>query len=126
MLDIGQLFRDSKTIGASNTPVDTRNMVSNAFKGRQLKSGFTLSWKEQNAHYVGFVNDGTKFQPAQYFVEATVFDIIDLIQNNDKPSLKQGLLSNIGKTSGRKAQTKRKKRLLRSRTIFKERSGYYR
>ena len=85
--------RNSKNIAKRNTNYDTGNLVNNAIKTYNIKSGFVVMWDESNAYYIKFVNDGTKHNRAFNFVGRTANDIKDMIEENrdslqfvDRPS----------------------------------------
>ena len=72
-----KIITDCHSIARYLAPKDTGNLSRNAIKIRnRTQNSFTLTYSATDAYYIGFVNEGTKHQPAQHFIENTVQHIV--------------------------------------------------
>lgn len=76
-----QLKRRMLRIAKNMSPKDTENLSRNAIRGRNWnnKSKFTINYSGSIADYTKFVEEGTKYQKAQRFIERTALLLTNIL-----------------------------------------------
>ncbi len=78
------MMMDSLNIAKSLAPIDSGNLRHNAIKLLRRKNGFTIKYSAVDAYYIEFVEDGTKNQKAQRFIENTYKTLSEYFANVGK------------------------------------------
>ncbi len=65
----------------SLAPYDTGNLRHNAIKILRRKNGFTIKYSAVDAYYIQFVEEGTKTQKGQGFIEKTYITLANYFAN---------------------------------------------
>ncbi len=79
-----KMMMDSLNIAKSLAPIDSGNLRHNAIKLLRRKNGFTIKYSAVDAYYIEFVEDGTKNQKAQRFIENTYKTLSEYFANVGK------------------------------------------
>jgi len=71
-----KLITDCHSIARGFAPKDTLNLSKNAIKiVNRSSNGFTIRYSSVDANYIGFVEEGTKYQDAQHFIARTYIEL---------------------------------------------------